>query len=213
MTAMALAAAAGTSACLAVDLTNRPCPCLDGFVCVNDVCVEEATLLACPATFSAADSCAATPPASARLAAVCEAGAFDVGAQDEIGTALGTCFGPPASMTIASHDVTGSLAFSDGVVDLGVSGTITWDVAIPASCKPVSQCLPSEGSGSCTDAGDDCACTDVVVPQTTADRLDFEGGRLVGNDDNWLGCFRDGRYLLRRDDGTALGALFIFLPE
>ncbi len=41
--ALPLAALAGLSvwaACLSVDLEGRPCPCLDGFVCVDDVCVR-----------------------------------------------------------------------------------------------------------------------------------------------------------------------------
>jgi hypothetical protein len=151
----------------------------------------------------------------ARLVAVCAAGAFDVNVQDAIAETLGTCLGLRPRCASPPTTSPGGMTFADEVIALALDGTITWDVDIPASCLAGPGCEPAEGSGSCTDAvsDDGCVCSDVVVSQAVDDRLDFEGGRLIGNQDDWIGCFRDGRYLLRRDDGTALGALLIFLPD
>jgi hypothetical protein len=125
--------------CLQVDLAGHACPCVDGFVCVDDTCVvsdvttppcDQSNCSApkvcvdnqcvddddppppalCPETFGDADTCATDPPTEATLLAVCDDGlSFPRALTETLGAALQFCALSGATATIASFDASGEL--------------------------------------------------------------------------------------------------------
>lgn len=210
-------ALACASSCLAVDLTGRPCPCLDGFACVDDVCVASDAppgQVKCPSSFLAADACDGPPPAQASLQAVCDDGhSLPAALVEEVGAGLGTCTGAPVTAALTSSAVTGSLVYTEGAAataQIQISGDVTFSLAIPESCKiDAVGCLPSDGSGTCATAADGCACTGVSIDAALDRTLSFSGGRL-NEGATVFGCARDGGYILRENSGGNLGPIFVF---
>lgn len=201
------------TACLSVDLTNRPCPCVDGYVCVDDVCVvppDDGGL--CPTSFNDDDACTAAPPASATLVAVCaQADAFEEELFDAAGAAFGTCLGAPAVASLVRESLTGDLTFTDAVLHVTLSGSTTWDVAVPASCVAEFGCQPPT-TGSCTAVDDGCACEGMTVDLAVDEQLE-QAGTLWTGDGVWRGCADGDLFLLRRQEASARGLTFVFRAD
>ena len=229
------------ASCLNVDLAGRPCPCIDGFQCVDDVCIadDEATsegegegdggvegegegeggaegegegegegIGECPAHFVEADACGGALPAHAVLQKVCDDGnTFPFDLESELGGAMEQCVGPPVAPSIASSSMTGTL---DGG-ELALSGSVAFDVEVPASCVIDGAGCLQPSSGACSDDGNDgCACSGVTLDETTSDSLQPFGGQLVGNQSEYLGCATGGAFLLRATEAGRLGPIFLF---
>lgn len=203
------------TACLSIDLTNRPCPCIDGYVCVDDVCVQPAGgSELCPAEFNDDDACTAAPPAAATLVAVCAQGdTFEEELLDAAGQGFGVCFGPPeAAASLVSESLTGSFTFVDAVLSVSLSGSTTWDVDIAESCVAGFGCQPAT-EGSCTAVDDGCACRGMPVELDIDEDLEQLSTLWTSNESNWRGCADGDLFLLRREEGSARGLTFVFRAD
>jgi hypothetical protein len=201
-----------TPACLTVELDNRACPCIDGYVCVDDVCVSNNGLDdACPAAFNDADACAAVPPAAATLVAVCAQGdTFEEELVEASEGAFGTCFGPPVSAQLVSESLTGNFTYDGDALHITVSGSTRWDVAVPDSC--VIEAIGCDATGTCVAADNGCACNGLTANIAIDDVLEQSDVRWLG-DGTWRACGEGDVFTLRRQEGTARGLTLVFRAD
>lgn len=231
---------ASVGGCLTVDLDGHACPCVDGFACVDDVCVADDTLpscateacpdglqciddscsaepATCPASFTATSGCGVVP-ASATLVGVCDDGqTLPRALADEVGFAVfGSCAtGGGVTARVTAVDVAGDVSFDNDaeVLNFNVVGTVTFDIDVPDECV-VAGCAASDGSGVCGAAvGGGCHCSDVVLEfaPEPLDRINSGTGTYQG-EDLWVGCDDGDQFVLRGNDTTSLGLTFLFQP-
>jgi hypothetical protein len=205
--------AAAPLACVQADLEGHACPCIDGYVCQDDVCVKDTggpppEDRVCPEQFAPSDACSTAPPARATLVAACDDGdSYPDAIREELGAGGGTCVNGP-SVSLTGDTLTGSFTYANDRITLTLSGHTTWQYDIPSNCAQAG-CLASEGSGTCVNAaGGGCRCTDVELV-ARSDNLDAFNGNYVGTD-AYFGCYVGDRFALRETGGLGLGAILVF---